>query len=283
MRFLDKLLGKTPQEDVPSPVANDPSSEEEQSASGPRVKESVCLEATAQIIAALSGADMDVTGALVQAADKIGDEKAVEGFAVPSSDDGADLGAMVARALEDIGGEGAIEGLIAALSGPDARGRRRSADAQDSARGPDRGEAGSVGIASPSGSGSETGRDIARGKSKEDVASTIPGFWECYYGHEDAPEADLLKISRRAGQIEIMYVDRRSLYGPKYPKDKYYDIRLDDNGIRYRFVHDEQQASVELQLVDENCLKGCREDPEGGKIDCELLRVSEADLWSRKR
>lgn len=283
MKFLDWLLGRTSQQGTPSPDHNDPSSKREPSASCLQVRGSVHRKAIVQIITALSDEDMDVEGAVAQALGKIGDEKAAERFGVPSSDEDTDIGKMVAQAFEKIGGESAIEGLITALSGEGTNLRGKSDDARESAICPSGGEEGSAGVASLGESGNETDRDMSRCESKKDVASTIPGFWECYYNHRDTPDADLLKISRRAAQIEIMHVDRGSLYGPKYPEDKYYDIHLDANGIRYRFTHDEQQASVELRRIDENILKGSCEDAERGKVDYELRRVSESDLWSRKR
>ena len=283
MKFLDWLLGRMSQQGMPSPDDSDSSSEREQSASCLQMKGSVHREAIVQIITALSDKDMRVEDVAAQALGKIGDEKAAEGFGVPSSDEDTDIGKMVAQAFEKIGGESAIEGLITALSGKGTNLGGKSDHARESAICPSGGEEGSVGVASLGGSGNETDRDMSRPESKKDVASTIPGFWECYYNHRDTPDSDLLKISRRADQIEIMYVDRGSLYGPKYPEDKYYDIHLDANGIRYRFTRDERQASVELRLIDENILKGSCEDAERGKADYELRRVSESDLWLRKR
>jgi tetratricopeptide (TPR) repeat protein len=137
----------------------------------------------------------------------------------------------------------------------------------------------------PKESSIETDHDISRRKNKKDAVSTIPGLWESYYNHRDTPSTHLLKISRHANRIEIMFVDRWSLRGPKYPKDKYYDIHLDGNGIKWKEFSDgsnTNQVSVELRLIDENLLRGSFEDTKRGRADYELRRVSESNSYGRK-
>jgi tetratricopeptide (TPR) repeat protein len=121
-------------------------------------------------------------------------------------------------------------------------------------------------------------------KEKISTASKIPGIWEAHYGDKGPSPSHLWKIKRRATELQFLDVDRWSLREKKDPQEKYYDIHLDANSIKWKYSREKPkawQASVELHLINKNTLKGTFEDTDG-IADYEMRRMSKSNDYGRK-